>query len=68
MIKKLQRPECVGCLFEGKAIRCAGLDLEWALYDLKKALCESFPFRWLSQPQEPEPCELREVKDECSDA
>ncbi len=65
MSDKPQRPECVGCMFEGKSIRCAGLDLEWAWYNLKKAIVESFPHCIvLSEPKEPEPCELREVKED----
>ena len=59
MSKKPQRPECVGCLFEGESIRCAGLDLEWAWYNLKKEL----PFLRRTA-REPEPCELREVKED----
>ena len=62
---KPQRSECVGCVFEGKAYRCAGIDLEWAWYNLKKALVESFSFcKILSMPKEPDPCDLRELKEE----
>lgn len=46
-------------MFEGKSIRCAGLDFEWALYNLQKEL----PFlRRIAK--EPDPCELREVKED----
>lgn len=59
MSNKPQRPECVGCMFEGKSTRCAWLELEWALYNLKKEL----PFlRRIAK--EPDPCELREVKED----
>ena len=46
-------------MFEGKSTRCAWLELEWALYNLKKEL----PFlRRIAK--EPDPCELREVKED----
>jgi hypothetical protein len=52
-------------MFEGKSIRCAGMELEWAWYNLKKSIVESFPHCIvLSEPKEPEPCELREVKED----
>lgn len=52
----MKRNECKGCLFEGQAIKCATLDVEWAWYELITQL----PF--LNRfAQEPEPCYLREV-------
>ena len=59
MNNKPQRPECVGCLFEGESVECARLDLQWAWYNLKKEL----PFlRRIAK--EPDPCELRAVKED----
>lgn len=52
------RDECKGCIFEGKdMLRCAGLALKWALYELKKTI----PLLRMTA-EEPEPCWMREEK------
>ena len=52
----MKRPECQGCVFDGKAVHCAVLDLQWAWYDLMKTL--PFINRYV---KEPDPCYFKEV-------
>ena len=52
------RDECKGCIFDGKAVQCACLDLQWAWHDLLK---EIPLLRVLFKEPEPEPCWLREM-------
>lgn len=55
--KKIEKrtDKCEGCIFEGKAMRCAGLELRWAWYELLKSLPLVNRFA-----KEPEPCAMRE--------
>ena len=52
----MKRDECKGCLFDGKALKCATLEVEWAWYELMKQLPVLNRFA-----REPETCYLREV-------
>ena len=58
--RKKMRDECKGCIFAGKGLlHCAGLDLRWALYELKKTI----PLLRRTA-EEPEPCWMREMEEE----
>lgn len=54
---EIKRAECQGCIFNGEAVKCAVLELEWEWYDLKKKLPLLGKFA-----KEPDPCHLREVE------
>lgn len=57
------RDECNGCIFKGKFVVCASYDLRWAVYKLKVDLKSAFPkFPW-KNPEQPEPCYLRELEE-----
>lgn len=58
MRKKCKREECIGCMYEGEAVQCAAMELAWAWYELKKAVCGSH-----CKVEAPEPCDLRDVRD-----
>lgn len=53
----MKRPECQGCIYDGKLIRCVSLDLEWALYEALKTI----PF-YRPLAKEPDPCDMKEEK------
>ena len=53
------RDECKGCIFAGKALKCATMDANWAWYNFMKEI----PIL-RDTAQEPEPCWMREVEEE----
>lgn len=52
----MKRTECQGCIFNGKAVKCAVLELEWEWYHLAKTIPLLGRYA-----KEPDPCYLREV-------
>lgn len=53
------RDECKGCIYAGKTVLCAKMDLWWELYNLKKEI----PILRLTA-EEPDPCWGRDAESE----